>query len=124
MTVAKEQKENVLIRIPLPVHDWLFSEAVELAKVQRGISVQRVIVASLESCEASQIEQDEAPVSNAGAKKKQVLVRLPSSLYERLYSESLALADVRRVRVTVPSLVVEKLSRLHRQAQGKQSVSP
>lgn len=126
MTDAKEQKQPVLIRLPLPIQDWLFSEAVEVAKVQRvRISVPSVIVAKLmEPCDESQIEQDEDPVPDSGAEKKSVLVRLPMSLFERLFSESVALAESRRVRMSVPSLVVEKLSRLHRQAQGKQSVSP
>ncbi|APA90213.1 hypothetical protein BJG93_34415 (plasmid) [Paraburkholderia sprentiae WSM5005] len=126
MTDAKEQKQPVLIRLPLPIQDWLFSEAVEVAKVQRvRISVPSVIVAKLmEPCGEDQIGQDEEPVPDSGAEKKSVLVRLPMSLYERLFSDSVALAESRRVRMSVPSLVVEKLSRLHRQAQRKQSVSP
>jgi rRNA-processing protein FCF1 len=126
MTDAKEQKQPVLIRLPLPIQDWLFSEAVEVAKVQRvRISVPSLIVSKLtELCDRQQApENDSMALPESGVEKKSVLVRLPLSVYDRLFSESVDLARVRRVRMTVPSLVVEKLSRLHRQAQEKQSAA-
>ncbi len=126
MTDAKEQKQPVLIRLPLPVQDWLFSETVDVAKVQRiRISVPSVIVAKLmEPCDGPVEQNDDTASAESGAEKKSVLVRLPLSLYKSLFSESVELAESRRARMIVPSLVVEKLSHLHRQAQGKQSVSP
>jgi rRNA-processing protein FCF1 len=122
MTDAKEQKQPVLIRLPLPIQDWLFSEAVEVAKNQRvRISVPSLIVAKLiELSESGVSGVEDGPVPESGVEKKSVLVRLPVSVYDRLFSESVELAGTRRVRMSVPSLVVEKLSRLHRQAQGKQ----
>jgi len=130
MTDAKEPKHQVLIRLPLPIQDWLFSEAVEMAKVQRvSISVPSLIVAKLtELCDAgvstlaAQSESWTRPLES-GIDKKSVLVRLPISVYDKLFSESVEVARVRRVRMSVPSLVVEKLSRLHQQAQENQSAA-
>jgi hypothetical protein len=130
MTDAKEPKHQVLIRLPLPIQDWLFSEAVEMAKVQRvSISVPSLIVAKLtELCDAGVSTLAAQPESwtrplESGIDKKSVLVRLPISVYDQLFSESVDVARVRRVRMSVPSLVVEKLSRLHQQAQENQSAA-
>ncbi len=131
MTDAKEPKHQVLIRLPLPIQDWLFSEAVEMAKVQRvSISVPSLIVAKLtELCDAgvstlaAQSESWTTRPLESGIDKKSVLVRLPISVYDKLFSESVEVARVRRVRMSVPSLVVEKLSRLHQQAQENQSAA-
>ncbi|NLP65506.1 hypothetical protein [Paraburkholderia sacchari] len=122
MTDAKEQKQPVLIRLPLPIQDWLFSQAVEVASEQRKrMSVPSLIVAMLSDETDTDITAiDDASPVEGSVEKKSVLVRLPMSVYDRLFSESVELARSRRVRISVPSLVVEKLSRLHRQAQGKQ----
>ncbi|MGP8437790.1 hypothetical protein ACT2FY_38865 [Paraburkholderia fungorum] len=128
MTDAKEQKKPVLIRVPLPVEDWLFSEAVKVAEQLGGSvpsvpSVPSIIVAKLSESEGESLD-DYAAVSKSKVEKSNVLVRLPMPLYDSLWSKALRLSDARRKRVTVPSLVVEKLNRLHRQAQEKQTVSP
>ena len=120
MTDAKEQKQPVLIRLPLPIQDWLFSQAVEMASEQRRrMSVPSLIVAMLsDDTDNDSTTVDDMPPAEGGVEKKSVLVRLPMSVYDRLFSESVDLARSRRVRISVPSLVVEKLSRLHRQAQA------
>ncbi|KAA0178831.1 hypothetical protein FX016_23145 [Cupriavidus gilardii] len=115
MSDTKEPKKPVLIRLPLPVLNWLFSEALRLTEHQRTqVSVPALIVMKITDAQGDEpqlgaiVEQGEIMTE-----KKSVLVRLPMSAYEGLFSESVEIAKARRVRTSVPSLVVEKLTRMY-----------
>lgn len=117
MNEAKEQKHPVLIRLPLQIVDWLFSESIQMTERQRvQISVPALIVMLL--LEQGDAAGEDYPQRAAlPGEKKSVLVRVPVSLHESLFSESVEVAKLRRVRTSVPSLVVEKLTRLYLQGQ-------
>ncbi|MDR5777005.1 MULTISPECIES: hypothetical protein [unclassified Caballeronia] len=120
MTNVKEQKQQVFIRLPLPVKDWLFSEALAASDSQRKTkTVPSVVIDKLvEASDEAMCEHGEELDSAAKAEKDSLCIRIPVSLYDRLFSESMNLSKLRRVSLTVPSLVVEKLRRLHLQAQA------
>ncbi|CAG2138384.1 hypothetical protein LMG19282_01488 [Cupriavidus campinensis] len=115
MNEAKEQKHPVLIRLPLPIVDWLFSESIQMTEKQRvQISVPALIVTLLLD-QGDVAGEDFSERAALPGEKKSVLVRVPVSLHESLFSESVEVAKQRRVRTSVPSLVVEKLTRLYLQ---------
>ncbi|MGY8527605.1 hypothetical protein [Paracidovorax citrulli] len=119
MNEAKERKHPVLIRLPLPILDWLFSEALAMTESQRvQISVPALIVMKLAIEDSAGADEfDGLPLEGTSlAEKKSVLVRIPMSVYDSLFSESVEVAKARRVRTSVPALVVEKLTRMYSRA--------